>query len=102
PVLDRKIALKLLLELEGDNATAGRARMHREAQALARLSHPNVITIHDVGDHGDAMYLAMELVQGQTLRAWQAGRGWREVLEVYLAASRGLAAADGAGLIHRD
>jgi tetratricopeptide (TPR) repeat protein len=102
PVLDRKIALKLLLELEGDDATAGRARMHREAQALARLSHPNVITIHDVGDHGDAMYLAMELVHGTTLRAWQAGRSWREVLDGYVAAARGLAAAHTAGLIHRD
>jgi tetratricopeptide (TPR) repeat protein len=102
PLLDRKIALKLLLELEGDDVTAGRMRMHREAQALARLSHPNVITIHDVGDHGDAMYIAMELVQGKTLRAWQAGRAWREVLDVYVAAARGLAAAHTASLIHRD
>ena len=102
PVLDRKIALKLLLELEGADASAGRARMHREAQALAKLSHPNVITIHDVGDHGGAMYIAMELVQGKTLLDWQKGRPWREVLGAYVAAARGLAAAHEAGLIHRD
>ncbi|HEX3475894.1 MAG TPA: serine/threonine-protein kinase [Kofleriaceae bacterium] len=102
PVLDRRIALKLLLELEGDDATAGRARMHREAQALARLSHPNVITVHDVGEHDRAMYIAMELVQGKTLRDWQVGRRWREVLGAYAAAARGLAAAHAAGLVHRD
>ena len=102
PVLDRRIALKLLLELEGDDVTAGRARMQREAQALARLSHPNVITIHDVGEHERSMYIAMELVAGKTLREWQAGRAWREVLDGYVAAARGLAAAHAAGLVHRD
>jgi serine/threonine-protein kinase len=102
PVLDRKIALKLLLEFEGADASQGRARMHREAQALAKLSHSNVITIHDVGEHGGAMYIAMEIVEGKTLLEWQKGRPWRDVLGAYVAAARGLGAAHEAGLIHRD
>ncbi|HEY1816097.1 MAG TPA: serine/threonine-protein kinase [Kofleriaceae bacterium] len=102
PVLDRRIALKLLREETGEDASAGRVRMHREAQALARLSHANVVPIHDVGDHGSAMYIAMELVQGKTLREWQVGKPWRDVLDAYLAAGRGLAAAHDAGLVHRD
>jgi tetratricopeptide (TPR) repeat protein len=101
PVLDRKIALKLLSDPE-DDGTAGRARMRREAQALAKLSHPNVVVIHDVDDHGKGIYLAMELVQGTTLRVWEHRRPWREVLAAYLDAARGLAAAHTAGLIHRD
>jgi eukaryotic-like serine/threonine-protein kinase len=102
PVLDRRIAVKRLREATGEDASAGRARMHREAQALARLSHPNVITVHDVSEYEGAMYIAMELVQGTTMRDWQAGRGWREIISGYAAAGRGLAAAHAAGLIHRD
>ena len=102
PVLDRRIAIKLLRELEGDDATAGRVRMHREAQALARLSHPNVIAVHDVAEHDRTMYIAMELVQGKTLREWQESKPWRDVIAAYTAAARGLAAAHDAGLVHRD
>jgi eukaryotic-like serine/threonine-protein kinase len=102
PVLDRRIAVKRLREITDDEVSAGRARMQREAQAIARLSHPNVITVHDVNEHGGAMYIAMELVQGSTLREWQLGRGWRELVGAYGAAGRGLAAAHAAGLIHRD
>ncbi len=80
PVLDRRIAVKLLREIAADDVSAGRARMHREAQALARLSHPNVITVHDVSEHAGAMYIAMELVQGTTMTAWQAKRTWREIV----------------------
>jgi serine/threonine protein kinase len=76
PELDRKVALKLLLPgMVGDT---GRARLLREAQALARLSHPNVVAIHDVGTVGEQVWLAMELVQGQTLGEWlrtPRGRG---------------------------
>src|SRR3954471_10727302 len=100
PVLDRRIAVKLLGDVVDDDASSGRARMQREAQALARLSHPNVITVHDVSEHAGAMYIAMELVQGTTLREWQRGRGWREVVAMYGVAGRGLAAAHAAGLIH--
>ncbi|HEY4244655.1 MAG TPA: serine/threonine-protein kinase [Kofleriaceae bacterium] len=102
PVLDRRIAVKLLREAEGDGVSAGRARMHREAQALARLSHANVITVHDVGEHQGTLYIAMELVAGETLRDWQKSRSWRDILDVYTVAGRGLAAAHAAGLVHRD
>jgi len=102
PVLDRRIAVKQLRAIGADEASEGRARMHREAQALARLSHPNVITVHDVSEHEGTMYIAMELVQGTTMSVWQAGRGWREIIAGYSAAARGLVAAHAAGLIHRD
>jgi serine/threonine-protein kinase len=101
PVLDRKIALKLLTDPD-DDGSSGRARMRREAQALAKLSHPNVMIVHDVDDHAKGIYIAMELVQGTTLRAWALGRPWREIIGAYLDAARGLGAAHAAGLIHRD
>ena len=109
PELDRKIALKLLRPEVGGTATSGgtmaaRTRLLREAQALARLAHPNVVAVHDVGEHEGSVWLAMELVDGETLSVWLRGRrrGWREVLDVMTAAGRGLAAAHAAGLLHRD
>jgi tetratricopeptide (TPR) repeat protein len=102
PELNRRIAVKRLREVLDDDVSAGRARMQREAQAIARLSHPNVITVHDVGEHAGSIYIAMELVPGGTLRAWQVGKPWREIVAAYLAAGRGLAAAHAAGLVHRD
>ncbi len=103
PVLDRRIALKLLREVASDGeGTEGRVRMSREAQALARLSHPNVMTVHDVGEHAGSMYIAMELVDGTTLGEWQPSQPWRAVVERYSDAARGLAAAHAAGIIHRD
>jgi len=101
-LLDRKVAVKVLnSEVTREHATAS---LQREAQALARLSHPNVVAVHDVGSIGERVYLAMEFVDGQTLGAWlqAAPRGWREVLRVILAAGDGLAAAHEKGLIHRD
>jgi eukaryotic-like serine/threonine-protein kinase len=101
PELDRKVALKLLLP--GAGGDTGRVRLLREAQALARLSHPNVVGIHDVGTVGEQVWLAMEFVQGQTLGTWLAQqRGWREVLEILRRAGEGLAAAHAVGLLHRD
>ena len=105
PELDRKVAIKLLQARPGDESTGGQAWLLREAQALARLAHPNVIAVHDVGTlSGDKVFLAMELVEGQTLRAWLRERKhtWREVLPVMLGAGAGLAAAHAAGLVHRD
>jgi tetratricopeptide (TPR) repeat protein/predicted Ser/Thr protein kinase len=104
PTLDRKIAVKLLRFQVSDGETEGRARMQREAQALGRLNHGNVITVHDVGEYEGAMYIAMELVEGGTLREWQdaPARTWREIIETYLAAARGVAAAHAASLVHRD
>jgi tetratricopeptide (TPR) repeat protein len=102
PKLDRKVALKLLRTL--DDPEVGRARMLREAQAMARLQHPNVVAVYDVGLVDDAVFVAMELVEGESLRRWLARepRGWREVRDVFVQAGRGLAAAHAAGIVHRD
>ncbi len=101
PVLDRRIALKLLLQGRRDDA---QARLLREAQAIARLLHPNVIAVHDVGVHEGVVFVAMEYVDGETLRGWQQSRtrSLDEILTVYLGAAEGLAAAHAAGLVHRD
>ena len=75
PELDRKVALKLVRPGgSGRLASVGRARLLREAQAMAKLTHPNVVTIHDTGEHQGAVYLAMELVDGVTLTEWIAER----------------------------
>jgi tetratricopeptide (TPR) repeat protein len=104
PQLDRKVALKVLRTDLGADQTRFRARMLREAKAMARLSHPHVIHVHDVGVDGERVFLAMELVDGGTLKSWLRARKrpWREVLDVFLGAGRGLAAAHAAGLVHRD
>ncbi|WNG13274.1 tetratricopeptide repeat protein [Cystobacter fuscus] len=103
PDLDRKVALKLL-QADGQlDAEAARARLLREAQAMARVTHPNVVPIHDVGMWGEHVFLAMEMADEGTLSGWlEKERPWREVLEVFLAAGRGLLAAHEAGLVHRD
>ncbi|HFE47242.1 MAG TPA: tetratricopeptide repeat protein, partial [Nannocystis exedens] len=82
----------------------GKLRLLREAKALARLSHPNVVAIHDVGTFGDCIFLAMEFVDGQTLGTWLKARPrpWKECVEILIKAGEGLAAAHRAGLIHRD
>ena len=106
PELDRKVAVKLLHpSLSGsDREDIGRARLLREAQAMAKLSHPNVVTVHDVGTHKDQVFIAMELIDGPSLATWLHARprAWREVLDVFLGAGRGLAAAHRAGLVHGD
>ncbi len=105
PELDRKIAVKLLRARGGEVATAdGKTRMLREAQAIARLSHPNVVVVYDVGTFRESVFIAMEFVEGHTLGYWlqAADRSWRQVLDVYVSAGRGLAAAHAAGLVHRD
>lgn len=101
PELDRRIALKLV-HADADGPRA-RARLVREAQALAKLPHPHVVTVYDVGTHGDEVYLALELVEGRSLRAWLAEpRSVDAVLDVIRQAGEGLAAAHDAGLVHRD
>ncbi len=103
--LDRRVALKVL-SIPREHANQGRGRMKREAQALAKLSHPNVVQIYDVGDFSNQLYIAMEFVEGQTLHEWmrevQRPRAWRDVLATFIPAGRGLAAAHSAGLVHRD
>ncbi len=108
PELDRKIALKLVrvpVDASPDAVAVERARLLNEARALARLRHPNVIVVHDVGtDASGDVYVAMEFMDGQTLDAWMSdeARTQRELVEVFSAAGRGLAAAHAEGLVHRD
>jgi len=100
--LDRRVALKLLKPGGRDQSRV----LLREARAMAKLSHPNVVAVHDAGTlaGGDRLFLAMALVRGATLSQWlgQRQRTWREVVEVFVAAGRGLEAAHQAGLVHRD
>ncbi len=110
PELGRQIAVKLVLASTKPHATngsfvsPGAARLLREAQAMARLHHPNVIVVHDVGTVDGRVFIAMEYLDGGTLGEWleAAARPWREVLTRFLAAGRGLAAAHAAGIVHRD
>ncbi len=106
PELDRKVALKLLrpdLVEDESRGSKGTSRLQREAQAMARLDHPNVVAVHEVGRHGSQVFVAMEFVQGLTLSAWVEGdRDWPEVVRVYCDAAAGLGAAHAAGIVHRD
>ena len=104
PALDRVIAIKVLRDPWAGSGDA----LRREAIALARLRHPNVVSVFEVGEHNGQLYLAMEYVEGETLRAW--ARRWHAdpkrdiatLLQVFLQAVDGLAAAHAAGLVHRD
>jgi tetratricopeptide (TPR) repeat protein len=101
--LARTVALKLLREGQSPSEEA-RARLQREARAMARLTSPYVLPVYDVGTWREQVFVTMELVEGGTLTHWLAEqpRGWREVRRVFLEAGRGLAAAHAAGLVHRD
>ena len=101
PDLGRRVAIKLVRA--GDDRPTLRARLLREAQAMARIDHPHVVRVHEVGDHGPSLYIAMALIEGQTLTAWlTTPRPWREILAVFRQAGLGLAAIHAAGLVHRD
>jgi tetratricopeptide (TPR) repeat protein len=102
--LDRKVALKLLRDRVDDEGGRGEARLLREARAIARLSHRNVIVVHDVGSVGGCVFVAMEYVDGQTLFEWLRAekRSPADILAVFIEAAHGLAAAHAAGLVHRD
>ena len=82
----------------------GERRLLREARAMARLVHPNVVTVHEVGSASGRDYIAMELVEGETLAEWLRSerRSERAILEAFIGAGRGLAAAHAAGVVHRD
>lgn len=101
PDLHRRVALKLL---RAETAALTRERMMREAQAMARLQHPNVVGIYEVGEANDSIFIAMELVSGDTLTRWMrsGARSVQECVEIFGQAARGLAAAHRAGLVHRD
>ena len=77
----------------GSTAATGerRARLLREARAIARLSHPNVVTVHDAGTFGDRVFIAMELIDGRTIEQWLRAepRTWQQILDVFIAAGRG-------------
>ncbi len=102
--LDRRVAVKLLRSSREEDASVGKGRLLREAQALAKLSHPNVVQIYEVGTFDDRVFLAMEFLSGETLRSWllDGPHPWRETLEHFVQAGHGLAAAHREGIIHRD
>ena len=104
PSLDRRVALKFLSHGDAERGGAHERRLLREAQAMARLSHPNVAVVYEVGVFRGRVFLAMEFVDGVDLRTWLAARERtsKEILDVFLAAGRGLAAAHAAGIVHRD
>ncbi len=106
PILDRRCAIKVLRPELGIGVLgmAPGERLVREARALARLNHPNVVAVHEIGSAGSQSFVVMELVEGETLTRWLARerRPWREVLRCFIAAGRGLAAAHSLGLVHRD
>ena len=99
PELDRRVAIKLVKAAQ----EAARDRILLEGQALAKLSHPNVVAVYDVGVVEEQVYLVMEWIRGKTLRAYaREPHRVREVVTIYRAAAQGLAAAHRAGLVHRD
>ncbi len=106
PELARDVALKLMntAAVSDEEASVARGRLVREARAMAKLAHPNVIHVYDVGAVDDGVFIAMELVEGDPLSKWIAREspGWRETLRFYLDAGEGLAAAHVAGIVHRD
>ncbi len=105
PQLDRKVALKLVradvLRRIGDAAGPSSSR---EAQSMARLSHPNVVAVHDVGLFRGSLFIAMELVANGNVEAWvrRSAPGWQAIVACFAAAGRGLEAAHAANLVHRD
>ncbi|MEX1365496.1 MAG: serine/threonine-protein kinase, partial [Nannocystaceae bacterium] len=102
--LDRRVAVKLLRSRPGEGDSIGRSRLLREAQALAKLSHPHVVQVYEAGTFDDHVFVAMEFLSGLTMRAWllEQPRPWRDVLTHFIAAGQGLAAAHRTGVIHRD
>lgn len=102
--LDRRVAIKILGDPRLRADPEEHARLEREARTLAKLSHPNVVQVYEVGEHDGGIFIAMELVRGMNLRAWLAvrPRSLDEILEQFLAAAHGLDAAHRVGVIHRD
>ncbi|MGB1016917.1 MAG: serine/threonine-protein kinase, partial [Nannocystaceae bacterium] len=99
--LERKVAIKLLRP--GQLTRNAEPRLRREAQAMAKVVHANVVSVIEVGTHDEVTYVVMEHIRGHSLAQWcQKERSWRETLGVFVQAGRGLAAAHRAGVIHRD
>jgi len=103
PDLDRQVAIKLLHPRPGSDEESEAAQLLEEARAMARHSHPNVVTIHDVGTMDGRVFIAMEHVEGETMADWlRTPRTAAKVLPTLIAAGEGLAAAHDQGLVHRD
>jgi hypothetical protein len=107
PRLDRRVAIKLLhaRAAEPGHTEAARARLVREARAMGKLRHPNVLTVYEVGTFLDQVFVAMEHVNGGTLREHvesHPAMAWQDIVALYVKAGRGLAAAHAAGMVHRD
>src|SRR5689334_6106490 len=98
--LDREVAIKLIRDERLDQA--GRERFLVEARALARIQHPNVVSVYRTGEFQGHPYLAYELVPGSSLESLRDTLSWQEVLALGLDMARGLAAAHRAGVLHRD
>ncbi|MBL4687441.1 MAG: serine/threonine protein kinase, partial [Nannocystaceae bacterium] len=103
PELDRKVAIKLVRADVPEWGDLDK-RMLREAQAMAKIRHANVVAIYDVGRFREQVFIAMELIEGATLSAWsrETTRDWSEVRDIFVQAARGLAAVHAAGLVQRD
>jgi tetratricopeptide (TPR) repeat protein len=104
PELQREVALKLLRPTGSSHPERAGARLRREAQAMARVSHPNVLPVYDAGTFGGQVWIAMEFLATEVLAEWLAAtpRPWREIVAMFSQAGRGLAAAHAVGLVHRD
>jgi tetratricopeptide (TPR) repeat protein len=105
PELDRTVAIKLLrTPARSERSREASTQLHGEAQAMARIRHANVVTVYEVGVFRDQVFIAMERVDGTTLRDWMSERprNWREVVAMFLLAGEGLAAAHDVGVVHRD
>jgi eukaryotic-like serine/threonine-protein kinase len=101
--LQRRVAIKLLRRT-GSSAASGHARLLREARAMARVDHPNVVAIHEVGEHDGRVFIVMDLFDGSDLRTWlrQRPRTWQAIVDAWIEAGKGLAAVHAYGLVHRD
>ncbi len=109
PELGRRVAIKLVAVSDAGSGTSATMRLQREAQSMAKVTHPNLVHVYDVGTVGDRVWIAMEYVPGLTLKSWlraqaseQEEAPWQEILARFVDAGRGIAAAHRAGLIHRD
>ncbi len=101
PDLDREVALKVVHDEQ--LGLAAQERLRREARAMARIAHPNVVPVYEVGEHAGRTYYTMERIRGVSLRRWlEHARSWREIQHVFVDAGRGLAAIHAAGMVHRD
>ncbi len=101
---DERLGRDVAIKLAYATGAGSLGRAEREAQALAKLSHPNVVTVYEVGEHAGRLFVVMEYVAGGTIRTWLAERtrSWREIVAMYASAGTGLAAAHAAGIVHRD